>query len=113
MLLCLNEQNYLLKWHFLQDCLSLLFLRWLPCTLAVLCTLLWLVCRKCFLSLFSPSLLVGWDIVFRFIIEYSSRLRDFGPLGNNTRSIFYMRIFEKTILLLVLKLENSYRVIIS
>jgi hypothetical protein len=65
------------------------------------------------LSLFSPSLLVGRDIVFRFIIEYSSRLRDFGPLGNNTRSIFYMRIFEKTILLLVLKLENSYRVIIS
>jgi hypothetical protein len=32
------------------------------------------------------------DIVFRFIIEYSS-LRDFGPLGNN-RSI-YMRIFER------------------
>ncbi len=28
----------------------------------------------------------GKDIVFRFIIEYSS-LRDFGPLGNN-RSIF-------------------------
>jgi hypothetical protein len=27
------------------------------------------------------------DIVFRFIIEYSS-LRDFGPLGNNNRSIF-------------------------
>jgi hypothetical protein len=34
------------------------------------------------------------DIVFRFIIEYSS-LRDFyRPLGNNNRSIyFYMRIF--------------------
>jgi hypothetical protein len=33
------------------------------------------------------------DIVFRFIIEYSS-LRDFGPLGN--RSIyFYMRSFER------------------
>jgi hypothetical protein len=32
------------------------------------------------------------DIVFRFIIEYSSTLRDFGPLGdnnnNNNRSIF-------------------------
>jgi hypothetical protein len=40
--------------------------------------------------------LVGKDIVFRFIIEYSS-LRDFyGPLGSNNRSIyFYMRIFEK------------------
>jgi hypothetical protein len=39
------------------------------------------------------------DIVFRFIIEYDSSLRDFGPLGsnnNNNRSIylFYMRIFE-------------------
>jgi hypothetical protein len=32
--------------------------------------------------------LVGKDIVFRFIIEYSS-LRDFyRPLGNNNRSIF-------------------------
>jgi hypothetical protein len=32
--------------------------------------------------------LVGKDIVFRFIIEYSS-LRDFyKPLGNNNRSIF-------------------------
>ncbi len=29
----------------------------------------------------------GKDIVFRFIIEYSS-LRDFGPLGNNNRSNF-------------------------
>jgi hypothetical protein len=29
----------------------------------------------------------GKDIVFRFIIEYSSLIRDFGPLGNN-RSIF-------------------------
>jgi hypothetical protein len=29
----------------------------------------------------------GKDIVFRFIIEYSS-LRDFWPLGNNNRSIF-------------------------
>ncbi len=40
----------------------------------------------------------GKDIVFRFIIEYSS-LRDFyRPLGNNNinnRSIFYMRIFER------------------
>jgi hypothetical protein len=39
--------------------------------------------------------LVGKDIVFRFIIKYSS-LRDFGPLGNNNRSIyFYMRISER------------------
>jgi len=29
----------------------------------------------------------GKDIVFRFIIEYTS-LRGFGPLGNNNRSIF-------------------------
>jgi hypothetical protein len=29
----------------------------------------------------------GKDIVFKFIIEYSSSLMDFGPLGNN-RSIF-------------------------
>ncbi len=37
----------------------------------------------------------GKDIVFRFIIEYSS-LRDFGPLGNNNRSIyFHVRIFER------------------
>ncbi len=43
----------------------------------------------------------GKDIVFRFIIEYSS-LRDFyRPLGNNNnnnnnnRSIFYMSIFER------------------
>jgi hypothetical protein len=35
------------------------------------------------------------DIVFRFIIEYSS-LKGFWPLlGNNNRSIFYMRIFER------------------
>jgi hypothetical protein len=36
--------------------------------------------------------------VFRFIIEYSS-LRDFGPLRNNNRFIFYMRFFEKMIFL--------------
>ncbi len=37
----------------------------------------------------------GKDIVFRFVIEYSSSLRDFyrPQLGN--RSIFYMRIFER------------------
>jgi hypothetical protein len=45
------------------------------------------------------SLLAGKDnIVFRFIIEFSS-LRDFEPLGkynNNNRSIyFYMRTFER------------------
>ncbi len=39
----------------------------------------------------------GKDIVFRFIIEYSSLIRDFGPLGNNNknRSILIMRIFER------------------
>jgi hypothetical protein len=36
-------------------------------------------------------------VVFRFIIEYSSSLRDFyRPLGNNNRSIFmYLMIFER------------------
>jgi hypothetical protein len=59
----------------------------------------------------------GKDIVFRFIIEYSS-LRDFyGPLGNNnnTRSIFiggFLKddVFDKN----VLKLEIScYIILIS
>ncbi len=52
------------------------------------------------------------DIVFRFIIEYSS-LRDFyRPLGNNNnRSNFYMRIFERWFWLVLLKLEISYRVL--
>jgi hypothetical protein len=36
--------------------------------------------------------LVGKDIVFRFIIEYSS-LSDFWPLVNTLT--FYMRIFER------------------
>jgi hypothetical protein len=31
---------------------------------------------------------------FRFIIEYSS-FKGFWSLGNNNRSIFYMRIFER------------------
>jgi len=35
---------------------------------------------------------LGKDIVFRFIIEYSI-LRDFGPLGNNNRSIFLYEDF--------------------
>jgi hypothetical protein len=49
------------------------------------------------------------DIVFRFIIEYSS-LRDFyGPLGNNNRSIFKGGFLKD-----VLKLEIScYRLLIS
>jgi hypothetical protein len=51
------------------------------------------------------------DIVFRFIIEYNS-LRDVDrPLG--IRSVFYMRIFERLIFWLVLKLEISYKVMIS
>jgi len=55
------------------------------------------------------------DIVFRFIIEYSS-LMNFGPLGdnnnNNNRSIFLYEDFWKMIFWLVLKLEISYRVMI-
>jgi hypothetical protein len=35
------------------------------------------------------------DIVFRFIIDYTS-FKNFLPLGNNNRSIFFdMRIFER------------------
>ncbi len=55
------------------------------------------------------------DIVFRFIIEYSS-LRDFyGPLGNNNkRSIFIWGFLKDDIFGLCLKLEISYnRVLIS
>jgi hypothetical protein len=51
----------------------------------------------------------GKDIVFRFIIEYSS-LMDFGAC---VISLFLLRIFEKMIFWLVLKLEISYKVIIS
>ncbi len=52
----------------------------------------------------------GKDIVFRFIVEYSS-LRDFyRPLGN--RSIF-IGGFLKDDIWLLLKFEISYRVIIS
>jgi len=55
----------------------------------------------------------GKDIVFRFIIEYST-LRDFGPLSNNNRSIFLLyEDFWKMIFWLVSKPEISYRVIIS
>ncbi len=58
----------------------------------------------------------GKDIVFRFIVEYSS-LRDFyRPLGNNynnNRSIFIGGFLKIDIFWLVLKLENSYRVLIS
>jgi hypothetical protein len=59
----------------------------------------------------------GKDIVFRFILEYSS-LRDFyRPLGNNNNNnrstCFNMRIFERQYFGFVLKLEISYRAIIS
>jgi hypothetical protein len=55
----------------------------------------------------------GKDIVFRFIIEYSS-LRDFyRPLPGNNRSIFIWGFLKDDIFWLVLKLEISYnRVII-
>jgi hypothetical protein len=47
--------------------------------------------------------------VLRFLIEYSS-LRDFGPY---VIVLFLYKDFWKMILQLVLKLEISYRVIIS
>ncbi len=54
----------------------------------------------------------GKDIVFTFIIEYNRSLRDFGPyviiIG-----LFSYEDFRKMIFWLVLKLEISYRVIIS
>ncbi len=53
--------------------------------------------------------LVGKDIVFRFIIKYSS-LRDFGP--KVIIGLFLYDYFWKTIIWLVLILEISYRVII-
>ncbi len=53
----------------------------------------------------------GKDIVFRLIIEYSS-LRDFGPLVIII-GLFLYEDFWKMIFWLVLKLEISYRVIIS
>ncbi len=48
--------------------------------------------------------LVGKDIVFRFVIEYSS-LRDFGP---EAIGLFLYEDFLKMIFWLVLKLEISY-----
>jgi len=47
------------------------------------------------------------EIVFIFIIEYSSLIRDFGPLG-----LFLHEDSWKVIFWLVLELEISYRVII-
>ncbi len=35
---------------------------------------------------------LAYHVVFRFIIEYSSSLKDFGPYGIDL--FFYMRIFE-------------------
>jgi hypothetical protein len=49
--------------------------------------------------------------MFRFIIE-DSKLKGFWPLSNNNRSILY-EDFWKMIFWLVLKLEISYRVMIS
>jgi hypothetical protein len=50
------------------------------------------------------------DIVFRFIIEYSS-LRNFGPLYNGF--VFIWGFLKRWYFWLVLKLEISYRVMIS
>jgi hypothetical protein len=55
------------------------------------------------------NLMLGKDIVFRFIIEYSS-LRDFDP---KVIGLFLYEDFWKMIFWLVLKLEITYRVIIS
>jgi len=52
----------------------------------------------------------GKDIVFRFIIEYSS-LRDFGPWVIIICLFLYEK-FSKMIFWLVLTLEITYRVII-
>jgi hypothetical protein len=54
----------------------------------------------------------GNDIMLRFIIEYRS-LMDFGPLGNNNRSIFTPGFWKDDIFWLVLKLEISCRGVIS
>jgi hypothetical protein len=51
----------------------------------------------------------GKDIVLRFIIEFSSS-RDFGPL---VVGLFLYEDFRKMTFWLVLKLEISYRVMIS
>ncbi len=51
----------------------------------------------------------GKDVVFRFIIEYSS-LRDFGP---QVLDLFLYEDFQKMTFWLVFKLEISYRVMLS
>jgi hypothetical protein len=57
--------------------------------------------------------LVGKDMVFRFLIEYSS-LRDFyRPLGSIIIGLFFNEDFWKMVFWLVLKLEISYRVMTS
>jgi len=66
-------------------------------------------CHKCIICLCWPCLDQAKDVVFRFIIEYSS-LRDFGP---EVMGLFLDEDFWKMIFWLVLKLEISYRVIIS
>jgi len=52
---------------------------------------------------------IGKDIVFRFIIEYTS-LMDFGPY---VVGLFLCANFQKMIFWLVLKLEISYKGMIS
>jgi hypothetical protein len=49
-------------------------------------------------SLLALQAYQGKDIVFTFIIEYYSSLRDFGPLGNNNRSIFIWGFLKDDIL---------------
>ncbi len=50
--------------------------------------------------------------MFKFIIEYNS-LKDFGPLGNNIIGLFLHEGILKMIFWFVLKLEISFRVLIS
>jgi hypothetical protein len=62
-----------------------------------------------YLVVFGLAYYQGKDVVFRFIIEYSS-LRDFAP---SVIGLFLCDELQKMISWLVLKLELSHRLIIS
>jgi hypothetical protein len=68
----------------------------------------------CIMIIFVGLAYQGKDIVFGFVIGYSS-LMDFGPLGNYNRSNFFFiwGFLKDDIVGFVLKLEISYRVITS
>jgi hypothetical protein len=85
MLLCLNEQN-LFEVAFLQDCLPFFISEVASMHFGSAVHVAVARLSQTLSSLFFfPHCWL--DIVFRFIIEYCSSLRDFWPLGNN-RSIF-------------------------